>query len=87
LKKEAFLTFSPSTLNSGFNIFPYRGDVLASVQGVLPELLKSLPVFPLMRPELNLLRAGYSELSEIHVTADFSFPSRQKLMVLAPVEF
>jgi hypothetical protein len=80
LGNEVFVTFNPSTIVNGYNLFPYRDDVLASLRMVLPSLLEVFPQFPLMRPEWNLIRAGYSELSEIHLTADFEFPSWSKLI-------
>jgi hypothetical protein len=75
LNNEVFLTFNPSTIDHGHNVFPYTGDALEAIQSLIPDLLRRFPKLPLHRPEMTLLRAGYSEMSEIHLSADFEFPS------------
>jgi hypothetical protein len=79
LGNEVFVTFNPSTMDTGYNIFPFKRDVTTSIRGVLSTLANTYQGFPLTRLEHTLIRGGYSKLSEIHITADFEFPSIQKV--------
>lgn len=79
LAPEVFVTFNPRTIEYGHNLAPYRGDTLSALQEILPDLIRHFPALPITRRELTLFRAGHSNLSEIHLAADFEFPAFNSL--------
>jgi hypothetical protein len=76
--QSMLVRFNPARLNSFCNIAGTTEPIVSSVLEVSLEMFSRIQVCP-TRTELTRIRAGYFDMSEIHLAADFRFPSRLDL--------
>ncbi len=74
-RRSIFVEYNPSTLEFGHNIFPYADSLLESVPPIVSAAIRKTPGLDLARRHSILLRGGHSRLSEIHLAADYLFPT------------
>jgi len=80
LLNSVHLLYNPSELDLGYNIFPNTDDVTGFLASdVLPQLARRVPELCLTRRDWALARTGWADLGEIHLTADWEFPTREAL--------
>ena len=75
-----FVQFNPRQLEFGQNLSSFSVDITETLEPTVLGILPRIPEISFSRWSLMLLRAGCADLSEIHLAADFRFPSWQALM-------
>ena len=74
-----FVQFNPAQLEFGHNVAVFSEGLTETLRDTIDTILPLIGPLPFSWKEAGLLRAGFSDLSEIQFAADFKFPSRRDL--------